>query len=128
MQLGNGKWESTIFNSRLQPTQIALAAVPNATDVQKILKLDYTYTMGNADNNGDVLSQTITVPPINGAYAFTATQNYTYHPLNRIESAVETKQDQIPTAAVVDVSGTVWIRENLHVRRGEQTDSSYGSK
>lgn len=24
MQLGNGRWESTAFNSRLQPTQIAL--------------------------------------------------------------------------------------------------------
>jgi YD repeat-containing protein len=27
MQLGNGRWESTTFNSRLQPTQIALGAI-----------------------------------------------------------------------------------------------------
>jgi len=28
MQLGNGRWESTQFNSRLQPTQIGLGATP----------------------------------------------------------------------------------------------------
>jgi YD repeat-containing protein len=32
MQLGNGKWESTQFNSRLQPTQIALGTVQSGTD------------------------------------------------------------------------------------------------
>ena len=32
MQLGNGKWESTTFNSRLQPTQIALGTIQNGTD------------------------------------------------------------------------------------------------
>ena len=30
MQLGNGRWESTVFNSRLQPTQIALGVTPSA--------------------------------------------------------------------------------------------------
>ena len=40
MQLGNGKWESTRFNSRLQPTQIALGTVQNGTDK---LKLGFTY-------------------------------------------------------------------------------------
>ncbi|MBK7704487.1 MAG: RHS repeat protein [Acidobacteria bacterium] len=40
MQLGNGRWESTVFNSRLQPTQIALGTLQNQTDK---LKLDYIY-------------------------------------------------------------------------------------
>ncbi|MBA3632389.1 MAG: RHS repeat-associated core domain-containing protein [Acidobacteria bacterium] len=84
MQLGNGRWESTIYNSRLQPTQIALGTVQNGTD---LLKLEYSYNSPNnaADNNGNVQSQTITVP--NG---FTATQNYTYDSLNRIKQATET--------------------------------------
>ncbi|MBA3632391.1 MAG: hypothetical protein H0W58_06215 [Acidobacteria bacterium] len=83
MQLGNGRWESTIYNSRLQPTQIALGTAQNGVD---LLKLDYTYNTPNrADNNGNVQSQTITVP--NG---FTATQNYTYDSLNRIKQATET--------------------------------------
>jgi RHS repeat-associated protein len=90
MQLGNGAWESTVFNPRLQPTQIALGTVRNGTDK---LKLNYTYTSnGENNNNGNVLSQQITVPT--GQYqGFTATQNYTYDSLNRLKSAEET----IPT-------------------------------
>jgi RHS repeat-associated protein len=84
MQLGNGRWESTVFNSHLQPTQIALGGTPNATN---LLKLDYTYnTTGNADNNGNVLTQTITVPGLTPTF----NQTYTYDELNRLASATET--------------------------------------
>jgi RHS repeat-associated protein len=87
MQLGNGKWESTQFNPRLQPTQIALGTVQNGTDN---LKLNYTYnSSGQNDNNGNVLSQTITVPTVGQTQGFTATQNYTYDSLNRLKSATE---------------------------------------
>ena len=66
MQLGNGKWESTQFTHRLQPTQIALARFRTATDK---LKLDYEYGTLNTGtgqvitgtNNGNVGKQTITV-------------------------------------------------------------------
>jgi len=84
MQLGNGRWETTQFNSRLQPTQIGLGTVQNATDK---LKLDYTY--GTIDNNGNVKSQTITVPTVGSNTGFTAVQNYTYDELNRLKSSVE---------------------------------------
>ena len=82
MQLGNGRWESTQFNSRLQPTQIALGTTQNATD---LLKLNYSY--GTTDNNGNVQSQTITVPGV--AHPFV--QAYTYDELNRLKSATETQ-------------------------------------
>ena len=86
MQLGNGRWESTTFNSRLQPTQIALGTVQNATDK---LKLDYTYnTTGNADNNGNVLSQKITVAR-SGQTDMVFDQTYTYDSLNRLKMAEE---------------------------------------
>jgi RHS repeat-associated protein len=85
MQLGNGRWESTIFNNRLQPAQIALGTVQNGTDKLK-LNFDYSTTQ----NNGNVLSQTITVPTVGQAPGFTATQNYTYDSLNRLKSATET--------------------------------------
>jgi hypothetical protein len=85
MQLGNGRWESTIFNNRLQPTQIALGTVQNGTDK---LKLNFDY--GTTNNNGNVQSQTITVPTVGQAPGFTATQNYTYDSLNRLKSAQET--------------------------------------
>ena len=88
MRLGNGRWESTVFNSRLQPTQIALGTVQSATDK---LKLNFDY--GTTTNNGNVLSQTITVPTEtrnNQTYAaFTAVQTYTYDSLNRIKDAKE---------------------------------------
>lgn len=88
MQFGNGKWESTQFNSRLQPTQIALGTVQNGADN---LKLNYTYnTTGQNDNNGNVQSQTITVPTVGANNGFTATQSYTYDSLNRIKQATET--------------------------------------
>ncbi len=51
MKLGNNLWESTVFNSRLQPTQIALGSAQNTPDK---LKLEYSY--GSA-NNGNVQSQ-----------------------------------------------------------------------
>jgi len=92
MQLGNGTWEKTAFNSRLQPTQIALGRVPNATD---LLKLDYTYgviennQLNTAKNNGNVQSQTITVPNVTGSDGFTAVQTYSYDSLNRIDDATE---------------------------------------
>ncbi len=84
MQLGNGRWESTQFNSRLQPTQIALGATTGASD---LLRLDYSY--GETNNNGNVLSQTITVPTVGVNTGFTAVQSYSYDSLNRIKDATE---------------------------------------
>jgi RHS repeat-associated protein len=85
MQLGNGHWESTQFNARMQPTQIGLGVTPGNTS---LFKLDYSY--GTTQNNGNVQSQTITVPTISGGSGFTATQNYTYDQLNRLYDAAET--------------------------------------
>lgn len=84
IQFGNGRWESTTFNSRLQPTQIALGTTPGSTN---LLDLDYSY--GTTANNGNVLSQTITVPTVGSYTGFTAVQNYSYDSLNRLQSAYE---------------------------------------
>ncbi len=84
MQLGNGRWESTTFNSRLQPTQIALGTTPGTTDK---LKLEYGY--GTTANNGNVLSQTITVPTVGQNTGFVAVQGYNYDSLNRLKDATE---------------------------------------
>lgn len=98
LRLGNNRWESTVFNSRLQPTQIALGTTQNATD---LLKLNYTYgvrdSQGNLDvtkNNGSVESQTITVPAVGSTQGFTAVQSYAYDYLNRLQSASETRIGQ----------------------------------
>ena len=90
MQLGNGHWESTVFNNRLQPTDIKLGTTQGTSNY---LSLAYSY--GTTNNNGNILSQTIAVPDsqCSGANCmvntFTATQTYTYDSLNRLKSAVE---------------------------------------
>ncbi len=83
MKLGNGRWENTAFNNRLQPTQIGLGT--SATN-QSLLKLDYDY--GTTDNNGNVKSQTITVQRSNQS-PLVFNQTYTYDSLNRLKQAVE---------------------------------------
>ncbi|MFN0141014.1 MAG: RHS repeat domain-containing protein [Pyrinomonadaceae bacterium] len=84
MRLGNGKSESTQFNSRLQPTQIGLG---NSATNQNLLKLNYD--CGTTQNNGNVLSQTITVPSVGTNNGFVAVQNYNYDSLNRLKDATE---------------------------------------
>ena len=92
-QLGNGRWESTVFNSRLQPTQIALGASVGDTG---LLKLAYSYGDWNGSsidvtkNNGNIVQQVITVPTVGSSAGFTATQKYYYDSLNRIDDSTET--------------------------------------
>jgi hypothetical protein len=92
MRLGNGLWESTAFNARLQPTQIALGNMPGTTN---LLKLDYDYGLWNGStfdqtkNNGNIGQQTITAPTVGASSGFTATQIYTYDALNRLGQATE---------------------------------------
>ena len=86
MKFGNGKWERTLFNGRLQPTEIDLGASNGASD---LLKLEYKYgvlvnnTLDTTQNNGNIQSQIIT------ASALTLTQTYGYDQLNRLSSATE---------------------------------------
>jgi RHS repeat-associated protein len=104
MQLGNGRWESIQFNSRLQPTQIALGKTAPYLTAQgqpvyssELLKLNYEYgalDLGTGQtiagtNNGNVSKQTITVQAVGATPGFEATQYYSYDSLNRIEIATE---------------------------------------
>jgi YD repeat-containing protein len=83
MKFDNDLWEHTLFNNRLQPTQIGLGT--SATD-SSVLKLDYGY--GTTMNNGNVTSQTITAPKASGGN-LVLIQTYTYDSLNRLLSASE---------------------------------------
>lgn len=93
MQLGNGRWESTSFNSRLQPTNINLGTLQGGTDK---LSLAYSYgdwVNGSIDatkNNGNIVQQVITVPTVGSSSGFTATQKYYYDELNRLDDSTET--------------------------------------
>jgi len=88
LKLGNNLWEHTSFNSRLQPTQIALGT--SISDAS-ILRLDYTYgllvngVLDTTKNNGDVQSQRIVLPNLD------VTQSYEYDSFDRLQSAKEMK-------------------------------------
>lgn len=88
MKLGNGLWNETRFNNRLQPVQIGLGqtATPLTSDLNTSnsnrLLLEFGY--GSTNNNGNVLSQNIRIG------ATTLSQTYTYEdPLNRLTTATE---------------------------------------
>jgi RHS repeat-associated protein len=92
LQRGNGHWESATFNSRRQATQISLGLTPGGDN---LLKLNYSY--GTTANNGNLLSQTITVPSVGSTSGFTAVQNYTYDSTSRLKQADEKPQGYTQT-------------------------------
>jgi len=112
MQLGNGHWETAVYNERQQVTQIGLGSLDNQQD---LMKLDFGYTgPTNATvdkNNGSMRSQTITVPAVGATPGFTVTQTYSYDSLNRIEVAEE-KIGETPT--------TTWKQTFLYDRYGNR--------
>ncbi len=84
MRLGYGKRENTVFNSRMQTTQIGLG---NGVNSQNLLKLEYEYGATASVNNGNVTKQTITVPGVANPFV----QTYAYDELNRLTNAEEMK-------------------------------------
>ena len=85
MNLGNTLWEHTHFNGRLQPDEIGLGT--SNGDSSK-LKLEYAYNaLGIADNNGNVLSQKISLDTMGTQTVIQ--QGYSYDPLNRLWDANE---------------------------------------
>jgi RHS repeat-associated protein len=111
MRLGNGRWEHTNFNDRLQPTEIGLGA--SATDTS-VMKLNYEY--GITANNGNVLKQVIEIPTIGLATGFTATQHYEYDQLNRLTGAQEVNG----TSSAWQSSGTLWQQKFSYDRFGNR--------
>lgn len=81
LKLGNGKWETTKYNERLQITEIGLGNGPTDTS---LLKLEFGYG-NNTQNNGSMRSQKIS---FNGL-AQPFEQTYTYDDLNRLQIAEE---------------------------------------
>ncbi|MFN6963649.1 MAG: RHS repeat domain-containing protein [Pyrinomonadaceae bacterium] len=87
MRLGNGRWETAKFNTRLQVTELGLGA--SASDAG-LWKVNYEYgeldASGNvvaSKNAGNIARQTLTVP---GA---SFVQSYRYDSLYRLTEAVE---------------------------------------
>jgi len=95
MKLGNGLWEHTNFNTRLQPTEIGLGTSGISTSV-----VGLTYNYGTTNNNSNVLSVSYAGGGLN------YTQSFGYDPLNRLTSASE--------------SGSAWSQTNAYDRYGNR--------
>jgi len=76
MKLGNGRWETAKFNTRLQVTELGLGAGPTSASLWKV-----NYEYGELDSNGNVVTskntgniarQTLTIP------GTSFTQSYRY--------------------------------------------------
>lgn len=111
VRLGNGRWEHTSFNNRLQPIEIG---VGNSAADSSVLKLGYEY--GATSNNGNVLKQVITIPTIGTATGFIATQHYQYDQLNRLTGAQEVNG----TSSSWQSSGTLWQQKFSYDRYGNR--------
>ncbi len=88
MKLGNGRWETAKFNTRLQVEELGLGS--SATNAS-LWKTNYQYgelntSTGNVDsgkNTGNIARQTLTVP------GSSFVQNYEYDSLYRLKVATE---------------------------------------
>jgi YD repeat-containing protein len=74
MRLGNGLWEHSGFNLRLQTVELGLG-----TSASDSSRLWFRYDYGTTNNNGNVLSHRISAPA-----GVDITQSYTYDALNRL--------------------------------------------
>ncbi|MBX3297684.1 MAG: hypothetical protein KF762_18445 [Acidobacteria bacterium] len=88
MRLGNGRWETAKFNTRLQVTELGLGS--SATDAG-VWKTQYDYGQLDAEgdvvaskNTGNIARQTLTVP------GTSFVQSYRYDSLYRLTEAAET--------------------------------------
>ncbi len=96
MKLGNGLWEHTNFNSRLQPTEIGLGT--SATNSNTV---GLTYNYGTTNNNGNLQS----VAYAGGGLSYT--QTFGYDSLNRLTTSAE--------------SGSSWSQTNSYDRYGNRS-------
>jgi len=78
--IGISLYENASYNGRLQP--VTIGSGTSSSDYSK-LRLDYSYGTAPTANNGNLQTQTITVPGL------TVAQSYTYDNLNRLTIAQE---------------------------------------
>lgn len=66
MKLGNGKWETAKFNSRLQVTELGLGSSAADTGIWNVAyeydELQPTGTVDTVKNTGNIARQTLTIP------------------------------------------------------------------
>jgi len=116
-KLGNGLWQSTSFNSRLQRTIMTLGSSLATSDVWGLSNV-----FSPTNNNGNILSQNLTVPGMS-----TVTTAYGYDGLNRLSVAAENSSN--PASPPCPDSSSQWCRGYSYYAGGHgnrQTAASTG--
>ena len=111
LRLGNGLWETTQYNPRLQPVQMGLGKGSAATDILKLNneygQLNSTGIVDTAKNSGNIARQTITVTGMSNSIM----QEFKYDALDRLVEAREKNS-----------AGTQnWIQNFVYDRYGNRT-------
>jgi RHS repeat-associated protein len=106
--LGNGLFETTSFNVRLQPFDIRLGASAGSNSLWELQNGFGT------SNNGNVLQQTITAAGMLGSIV----QVYRYDPLNRLQLASENPSS--PGAPVCPDTNSQWCEQFSYDARGNR--------
>jgi RHS repeat-associated protein len=90
MQLGNGRWETAKFNSRLQVTELGLGNSSADASLWKVNldygEIDVNGNLNTAKNSGNIAKQTLTVSGMPNPLV----QTYKYDSLDRLTEAKET--------------------------------------
>jgi YD repeat-containing protein len=111
MDLGNGLSDRTSFNNRLQADRVIVGP-----EQESLLRLDYGY--GGANNNGNVLTQTIS------AGALSLQQSYGYDRLNRLSQASES--GSWTQVFGYERFGNRWVEPGSYMPNAAQTPQSSG--
>jgi RHS repeat-associated protein len=101
IQLGNGLWETTAFNNRLQPTVMSLLSNSGS-----LWTLQNSYGLSATQDNGNITSQALTLPGSQGAVAITTA--YAYDGANRL--LVASAQPSNPNSPVCPDSNSQWCQ------------------
>lgn len=108
LKLGNGKWETTKFNSRLQVIELGLGFSATNAGIWKVGyeygELDPNYSVDSTKNAGNIARQVLTVP------GTSFTQTYKYDSLNRLTEARE-----------VSGANQNWIQDWIYDRYGNRS-------
>lgn len=111
MAFRNKLCEQTSYNNRLQPSGIRLGTGPTTTNcvtvtnAPDVVYLAFTY--GSPNNNGNLLSQTITAPTTGGG-TLALTQQYQYDGVNRLGGTVSGLPQNSVTESAAVGGPTVW--------------------
>jgi len=117
IKLGNGLWESAIFNERLQVKELNLGLGPASGS---LWKLGYEYgelntdgTVNTAKNTGNIAKQTVSFDGLAQSFV----QAYKYDPLYRLTEARE-------TAGSGASAPKTWIQQFGYDRYGNRISTS----